>query len=82
MRKKELFKLLDSLPECDISGWQLFERMFIRTGKKTYPHTLLNYCREYADISGADFFCIDYQKSKYQYKPFLKISTALISGKE
>lgn len=80
--KRALFKYLDDAPECNISGWELYEIMVARTGKRAYPQTLLNYAREYANISGAEFSCIDAQSSTYHYKPFLKISTALISGRE
>ena len=80
--KRELFKLLDALPAQEISGWRLYELMLMRTKRHTYPQTLLNYAREYADIAGAEFKCVDYERSIYQYKPNLKIAGAIISGKE
>jgi len=41
------------------------------------PETLLKYAREYADISGASFECLDKAKSKYFYKPGYKIAGRL-----
>jgi hypothetical protein len=76
--KEHLWELLDSLKECDISGWRLFDMMYSRTGKKTYPSKLLDYCREYASISGAIFSCVDHKKSKYHYTPGIKISGGIL----
>ena len=79
---KTLFDYFDSLSECIISGWDLFEEIRTRTGKNTYPSTLLKMAREYADISGADFICIDTKKSIYKFKPCIRLGNAIIRGKE
>jgi hypothetical protein len=80
--KAHLWKLFDSMQASDISGWALFEAMYARTGRKTYPQTLLDYCREYADISGAEFRCVDREKSIYRYAPGVQISGAIIDRRE
>lgn len=81
--RKEVYLYMDKLPECSISGWQLFTVISVRTGKKTYPTTLLNMCRTYADLTGSDFVCIDRKKSIYHFKPSkIKIGDALLGGKE
>lgn len=79
---KAVYEYLDSLKECDISGWKLYEIMELRTGRKTYPSTLLKICRNYADITGADFDCIDNQKSKYHFIPGVRLGSAIIAGRE
>lgn len=79
--RKALYHFLDDLPECNISGWELHDKMLFLTGKYTYPETLLKSCRVYADASGAEFTCIDRARSLYHYKPGYKIATAL-GGKE
>ncbi len=50
--------------------------------KKPYPSTILSYCRQYADISGADFVCISNKESLYNYIPNVKISNALCYSNE
>lgn len=50
--KAQLWAFLDQLGPGTISGWRLFDEMHARTGLMTYPPTLLDYAREYADISG------------------------------
>jgi hypothetical protein len=76
-----LYNFLDTLPECNISGWKLFDELVAITGRETYPNTLLQYARRYADMAGAEFVCVDRNKSVYHYKPGYKISGAL-GGKE
>lgn len=79
----ELYKLLDELEPGQISGWKLFSMMNKRTGKKTYPKNLLDMARRYADITGADFNCIDPDKSIYVYKPgYIKIGNMKKIDKE
>lgn len=64
-----VYDYLDSLQGTRIiSGWQLFDTIRGKTGKNTYPTTLLEYCRNYADISGSEFKCIDKKKSIYLFK--------------
>jgi len=76
--KAHLWELLDSMDERKISGWALFEMMQARTGRMTYPQTLLDYVREYADVSGALFVCIDPVRSVYLYRPGFKIAGSTI----
>jgi len=80
--KSELWKYLDNLPQCEISSWQLYDAMHAITGRCTLPSTLLSYAREYSDISGSDFICIDNQTSLYRYTPNCKISGAITAGNE
>ena len=80
---KALYNYLDSFDEqVELSGWQIFDAIRDVTGKNTYPSTLLQMCREYADITGADFICINNQKSLYRFTPNIKLGNAIIEGKE
>lgn len=72
--KARLFGVLDSLPERDISGWQLFEMM----PGHAYPSTLLQYAREYAELSGASFDIVDHERSVYHFIPGAKIAGAIL----
>jgi hypothetical protein len=76
--KATLHRLLDSQPPGLISGWLLFDLMYPLTGEKTYPPTLLDYAREYADASGAVFECVDRVRSIYRYEPGSAIAGAII----
>lgn len=80
--RREVFKILDSLPEGNISGWKLHEMIYFKTGRRPYPPTLLQYARDYADISGGSFDCVDPQKSVYRYVPGFGIGSARIEGRE
>lgn len=71
--KQSLFAILDDLPERDISGWQLFAMM----PGHNYPSTLLQYAREYCQLSGATMTAIDHQRSVYHFVPGVRISGAL-----
>jgi len=76
--KQALYEYLDTRPAGMISGWELFGAMLEATNRKTYPATLLEYCREYSDRSGARFDCVDNQKSLYYYHPGIQIAGAII----
>lgn len=53
--KQMLFKTLDRMSQKTIlSGWGLFDMMYAKTGRKTTPATLLQYARDYADMSGSE----------------------------
>ena len=80
--KSELWSYLDTLHAITISSWALYNVMLNRTGRHTLPSTLLSYAREYSDISGSEFTCIDNQKSEYKYIPGHKISGAITAGRE
>ncbi len=71
--RRELFQILDSLPETRITGWNLHEMILFKTGRKPYPSTLLRYAHEYCDISGGELVCIDPQK---------RIGKAILEGRE
>lgn len=80
---QELYKLLDDMKPGRISGWKLYSLMYKRTGRRTYPKTILDMARKYADITGADFLCVDPEKSIYLFRPgFIKIGNMKIRGKE
>ena len=65
--KYRLFLYLDEQPRITtLTGWGLFDAMYFRTGRKTTPATLLQYLREYADISGAAVECIERARSMYR----------------
>lgn len=71
--KAVVFAFMDRQRAGNLSGWALFDAIERRTGRKTYPETILHYVREYAAISGADFDCIDKAKSLYHYTPGIKL---------
>ena len=76
--RQALFEYMDSRPAGFISGWELFQDMAKATGRKTYPATLLEYTRQYSELSGAEFRCIDNQKSRYYYHPGASIAGAIV----
>lgn len=76
--KAHLWAFLDQLGPAKISGWALFDEMHARTGRMTYPPTLLDYAREYADISGGEFRCVDPARSVYKFSPGAKIAGAIV----
>jgi len=76
--RQSLFAFLDDLPPGNISGWELFDRMRERTGRNTYPATLLDYARDYCDLSGASFDCVDAERSIYHYSPSVKVAGAIV----
>jgi len=80
--KQILFQHLDSCSEKIVSGWDIYDEIKPLTGQETYPTTLIRYCKEYADISGADFFCVNKQKSIYRFIPGFGIGSAKIEGIE
>lgn len=80
--KEAVFEYFDSLQSCNISGWKLFDHIASVTGKHSYPTTLLNYAREYADISAGSFNCIDNQRSIYHFEKGFVLGPAIIAGKE
>lgn len=73
-----VFDILDHLPPGDISGWKLFDLVQKETGRKPYPPTLLQYAREYARLSGADFNVVDPARSVYHYRPGVEIAGAIL----
>lgn len=77
--KSQVFTYLDELESPSlISGWQLFESISALTGRKTYPSTLLDYCREYSDLTGSNFICIDHEKSKYSFSRLNKLGSFIV----
>ena len=76
--KDALWELFDSMPATRISGWQLFNIMRQKTGLWTYPGTILDYAREYADAAGGEFRCVDRERSVYQFEPGMKIAGAIV----
>lgn len=80
--RREVFQILDSLPETKITGWNLHEMIYFKTGRKPYPSTLLQYARDYCDISGGELVCIDPQKSIYRFVPGYGIGKAILEGRE
>jgi len=79
--RQSLFQYLDDSPEKLLSGWDIYDEIKAMTGRETYPTTLIKYCKEYADMSGADFICVDRQRSLYRYVPGYKIAGCL-TGRE
>lgn len=53
--RQATFHYLDTIRQKTIlSGWGLFDTMYAKTGRKTTPATLLQYVRDYADMSGSE----------------------------
>jgi hypothetical protein len=68
-----VYKLLDEMPEKDISGWELHDLVVEATGRKVFPSTILGAVRRYADITGATFICTDRSRSKYHFIPGIRL---------
>lgn len=65
---KIVYDFLDNLADgVEISGWSLTEQINTKSGRNTYPSTLLDYCRDYCDITGGEWECIDNKKSIYKF---------------
>jgi hypothetical protein len=77
-----MFNYLDLCGEVNISGWDLYDWISSTHGTQTYPSTLIKYAKEYADISGASFICVDRARSVYHFVPGFKIESAIIQGLE
>jgi hypothetical protein len=80
--RRVLYRVLDELPARVITGRELSIMVNTLSGRDTYPSTLLGYAREYADISAAEFRCIDPGHSIYLFKPGFKIGNAILEGIE
>lgn len=77
--KKIFYDFLDSVESPIIlSGWEIQKRLYEKTFKHTYPSTLLRYARDYADITGSDFTCLDKKKSIYKFERFAKFDGAIL----
>ena len=81
---KIVYNFLDNLEDgFIISGWTLTNEINSRSGRNTYPSTLLGYCRAYCDIVGGDWECLDNQKSIYKFhKGSVTLSKCILEGKE
>ena len=67
--RKQLFNFLENTESPrKISGWELQNEMRAITGRNTYPSTLLDYTRQFADRTGAKFICTDRKNSKYTFE--------------
>ena len=81
---KTVYDFLDSLPDNYVlSGWALSDEINRRTGRCTYPSTLLDYCRDYCDITGGEWECVDKGKSIYKFhKGCVKLDGFVPNGRE
>lgn len=81
---KIVYEFLDNLPDgFIISGWALCDEMTVRSGRHLYPSTLLGYCRNYCDITGGNWECVDNQKSIYKFhKGVVDLGGCLPCGRE
>lgn len=81
---KIVYNFLDNLEDgFVISGWALTNEINSRSGRNTYPSTLLGYCRAYCDIVGGDWECLDNQKSIYKFhKGAVVLGKCILEGKE
>lgn len=76
--REAVYTFLDSLKEGEYFGLMIIETVQAVTRRKVYSSTVLTYCRDYADCSGATFECVHRKESRYYYKPCCKISGAII----
>lgn len=81
---KIVYDFLDNLADgVEISGWSLTEQINTKSGRNTYPSTLLDYCRDYCDITGGEWKCIDNKKSIYKFhKGAFTLNGNIPNGKE
>lgn len=81
---KTVYAFLDSLEDnARISGWELFDIIYKKTNKHTYPSTLLKMCRTYCDIVGGQFECVDKRNSVYIFhKGKFILGNSILNGKE
>lgn len=76
--KTKLYNYLDEMQSPRVfGGWDLHTEMFSITGKHTYPSTLLDYAREYADETGSNLTCLDKNKSIYKFERAHKYGNAI-----
>lgn len=73
-----IFSYLDTLGECQISGRILPDVVRSMNGRYPYHATLLDYCRDYAGISGGAFECVDNQRSIYHFTPGVRLGNAIV----
>ena len=79
-----VYDFLDGLADgTTVSGWGLCEIINSKTGRCTYPSTLLDYCRDYCDITGGEWECVDKGKSIYKFhKGCVKLNGFVPNGRE
>jgi len=79
--KAAVYFYLDEQPEQIFSLWGLTDLIGLTVGRRVMPHTVRAACKDYADASGAEFYCVDNAHSRYKYIPGFKIAGAL-TGRE
>lgn len=81
---KIVYDFLDNLADgVEVSGWSLTEQINAKSGRHTYPSTLLDYCRDYCSITGGDWECVDKIKSIYKFhKGCCTLNGNIPNGKE
>ena len=75
--KSAVYAYLDDSKAQVFSLWGLTDLIGYTVGWRVMPQTVREVCREYADASGAEFYCVDRKHSKYKYVPGFKIAGAL-----
>lgn len=76
--KAKVYKYLDTVHSPKVfHGWDLQHIMLSITQKNTYPSTLLDYVRDYADETGSNFVCLDKNKSKYKFERVHKYGNSI-----
>lgn len=79
--REAVTEILDTSPETVFSLWWITDSVGFAVGSRTMPHTVRAACKDYADASGAEFYCVDNAHSRYKYVPGFKIAGAL-TGRE
>lgn len=79
--KAHLWLMLDNLPSGNYGLWYLTDTLNLITGHRTMPHTVRDYCKDYAERAGGSFKCVVHNDSIYAYESGAKIAGSL-GGKE
>jgi len=80
---RAVYAVLDDLPEGRISGRELQYMVTLRLeNKDPYHSSVLEKARDYADITGATFECVDGKRSIYNFRPGFRLGDTKIGGRE
>lgn len=74
-----VYSILDEFEGSRISGWDLFDLVYLKTGRRPYPHRLLAYARDWADASCGEFECVDRTRSIYKITKGYPIAGAILN---
>lgn len=80
---RAVYAVLDELPEGRISGRELQFMVTLRLDNRDpYHSTVLEKARDYCDITGGEFECVDGKRSIYNFRPGFRLGDAILGGRE